>query len=403
MKATVIIASLCCAVAGCASEARNDDATYTQTDSAGVTIVHSMRPSWPESGGWQLAAEPMLLIGEEDGAAEYLFSRVAGVRMIDDTVLLVADGRSNELRFFDVSGRFLHSVGREGQGPGEFEYLAGLPNCYSDSIIAADIGDRLSIFTKAGEFVRLVRSYGSPQREVSPYQFACGPEGLTAVNGWGAALTDPEIGFFRAFSHVYAGSITEGAQVDLGEFIASERWGHENGSRPHPFGRQTRLAIDGVRFYVGTSMSHEVRVYAPDGALRSLIRWDGDDLTLTEDVANEYFEWEIQRAPQGAQASWRRQFAEMTLPDTRPAYSELLVDAVHNLWVREFDPMRDATQRWLVFDSSGGWIGRIAFPPRYRVTEILADRVVGVATDDLGIERVAVYRLHKADQDRGVE
>jgi hypothetical protein len=400
MKVSVIVASLCCAIGGCASEATHDSTTYTQTDSAGITIVHSMRPSWPESGGWQIAAEPMLRIGEEEGAAEYLFSRVADTRVVHDTTLLVADGRSNELRFFDMNGRFLYSVGREGEGPGEFEYLFGLPNCYGDSIVVADISDRLSIFTNSGEFVRVVQTYSSPLRQISPYQFACGGEGLTVVNGWGSAVTDPEDRFFRSFSHVYIGSVDGGAQVDLGEFIASERWGTQSGgvitgSRPHPFGRQTRLAVAEGNVYVGTSESHEVRVYDPDGVLQRLIRWEGDELTLSSEVAEEYFEWEVNRVPSGAQPGVRREFTDMTLPDTRPAYSELMVDELGNLWVREFDPIRDATQRWLVCDSNGVWLGRMTFPPRYTVLEILDDRVVGVERDDLDVERVVVYELSK--------
>ena len=400
MRKLSFLLSLCITLAGCAGDDSQDTTTWEQTDSAGVTIVHSVRPSWPEAGGWRLAAEPMLRIGEVEGAAEYLFSRVVDTRVVDDTILLVADGRSNELRFFDMSGRFLHSVGREGEGPGEFEYLFGLPNCYSDSIVAADISDRLSIFTNSGEFVRVVQTFSSPQRQVSPYQFACGGEGLTVVNGWGNALSDPEDRFFRSFSHVYIGAVDEGARIDLGEFIASERWGSQSGgvitgNRPHPFGRQTRLAVDLGRVYVGTSERHEVVVYDPDGALRRMIRWEGDDLTLNSDVANEYFEWEMQRAPSGARPGMRREFAEMTLPGTRPAYSELMIDAADNLWVREFNPIRDAAQQWLVFDTDGVWLGRLMFPPQYTVLEILDDRVVGVERDDLDVERVVVYEIRK--------
>jgi len=402
MKRLLLVPLASIALAGCAGNEPQGSSNWQQTDSAGITIVHSTRPSWPEAGGWQLAEEPLLRIGEVEGAAEYLFARVAGTRMIGDSVLLVADGGSNELRFFDLSGRFLYSVGRSGEGPGEFEYLVSLPDCYRDSIVAAELRDRMSIFTNTGEFVRVIQVYGSPRQQLSAYHFACGGEGLTVVNGWGNAMTDPELGFSRSFSHVYIGSLHEGAQIDLGEFVASERWGHENGSGPHPFGRQTVFAVDEGKIYVGTSESHEIMVYGPNGALQRLIRWEGDDLTLNSDVANEYFEWEIERAPRGLQVSWRRQYAEMTLPGTRPAYSELMIDAVSNLWVREFNPIRDTAQRWLVFNPDGVWVGRITFPLRYKVTAILGDRVIGVERDDLGVERVVVYRINKVDQDRGV-
>jgi len=400
MRRLTLLPLLCAALVGCAADDAQDSPSSTQTDSSGVTIVHSMRPSWPEGAGWQLAAEPTLRIGEEEGAAEYLFSRVRGARIVDDTVLVVADGGSNQLRFFDLTGRFRFSVGREGQGPGEFEYLYGLPHCYSDSIVAADISDRLSVFTKSGEFVRVLQMYGTPERQISPYQFACGLEGIAAVNGWGSAMTDDENLFFVSHSHVYVGSLTDQAMVDLGEFIASERWATQSGgvvrgNRPHPFGRQTRLAVGGGEVYVGTSESHEVMVFDTDGTLQRLIRWDGVDLTLSAEVANTYYEWEVQRAPAAMQAAMRGDFRDMPLPGTRPSFSELMIDHAGNLWAREFNPIRDAPQRWIVFDDSGAWLGRMTLPSRLTTLEVFDDRIVGVERDDLDVERVVVYELLK--------
>ncbi|MGH7480845.1 MAG: hypothetical protein ACRELV_01715, partial [Longimicrobiales bacterium] len=76
---------------------------------------------------------------------------------------MVANGGTNELRFYGPDGRHLSSVGRTGEGPGEFRDLQRVWLLPGDSLLAYDFGPaRLSMFTAGGEFVRVV-SVTSPE------------------------------------------------------------------------------------------------------------------------------------------------------------------------------------------------------------------------------------------------
>lgn len=111
------------ATAACAdSGAVPDGSAHTVRDSAGIEIV--------ESGAIGSVApvelrDPLLDLGAVDGPAEYLFSWVGAVALLDDGRLAIAD-RSNRIRFYESDGSYFGSFGREGDGPGEFRGIRGM-------------------------------------------------------------------------------------------------------------------------------------------------------------------------------------------------------------------------------------------------------------------------------------
>ncbi len=72
-------------------------------DSAGVTIVESIEPAWGEGEGWTLSEEPAVAIGREDGPEEYSLYQVMGAFRLPDGSFVIANGGSDELRYYDSS------------------------------------------------------------------------------------------------------------------------------------------------------------------------------------------------------------------------------------------------------------------------------------------------------------
>ena len=58
--------------------------------------------------------------------APELFGRVLFLSVDEDENTYVADYRSNEIRVFGREGNFVRTIGRNGEGPGEFGRLAGI-------------------------------------------------------------------------------------------------------------------------------------------------------------------------------------------------------------------------------------------------------------------------------------
>lgn len=88
-------------------------------DSAGIPIVENFgMPMWREGEGWVFTE--VLRIGTVEGDPEYEFGNVTGIAVLSDRRIVVADALAHELRFFSPDGVYQSSVGRQGQGPGEF-------------------------------------------------------------------------------------------------------------------------------------------------------------------------------------------------------------------------------------------------------------------------------------------
>lgn len=59
---------------------------------------------------------------------------------------IIPDHHNNKLVFFDKQGNFQHSIGGEGEGPGEFELISGL-FVKDDTLFVSDLGQqRISVF-----------------------------------------------------------------------------------------------------------------------------------------------------------------------------------------------------------------------------------------------------------------
>ena len=121
-------------------------------DSAGIRIVENARAAWSATEAMRLGGSPALVIGSRP-EAPYEFSRVVGALRLTDGRIVVADGASLELRFFDPAGTFMRSVGRRGEGPGEFRRMGSLVRLPGDTLAVAGPFAEISFFTGQGEFV----------------------------------------------------------------------------------------------------------------------------------------------------------------------------------------------------------------------------------------------------------
>jgi len=140
-----IVCGLTCALTliGCGGE--TGSATVwngTGRDSAGIEIIENYgTPLWGEGEGWTFTE--VLRIGVVEGAPEYEFGRITGIAVLSDRRVVVADAMAQELRFFSPDGAHELTMGRKGQGPGEFG--SGFLQPYvgpGDTLIVRDRGNQ---------------------------------------------------------------------------------------------------------------------------------------------------------------------------------------------------------------------------------------------------------------------
>jgi len=119
----------------------------------GVTMVRN-----PKEGLWDSKEEAKVKmikerqVGEMDGPEEFLFVLISDVAVNSKGDIYVADRKLNEVRKFNKEGKYLSTLGRRGQGPGEFQsiYIVSV-NTHDDVIVFDNMLGRVSIFSDNGE------------------------------------------------------------------------------------------------------------------------------------------------------------------------------------------------------------------------------------------------------------
>jgi len=395
-----VLFALAAAVPGCTSSDASGSDRATVRDSAGITIVETTRAAWTDSAAaWTIDPSPRLDIGIVDGALPYLLDRVVGATRLPDGRIVIANGGTNELRFFDSAGVHLQSVGGTGEGPGEFEYVRALSRCGADSLFAHDLNWQVKLFTADGEFVRqqLLQEPGSPR---TPYQLACSPRGGFVISGWGMGDGPPQPGFSRAMTTVWLLDATGDSIGTIGAHLASERLTSSTGSRPHPFGRTTVFAFGAEEVYLGDGSRFEVKRHARDGRLVGIQRAPPEDLSITEDLLNAYREDVLSRVSESLRPAFEREFREMPLTDGVPAFTAIRLDPAEHVWVRRFTIPGETRETWGVFAPDGIFLGHLTMPPRFTLLEIGSDYVLGLSRDEDGVQRVQLHALDRRGERR---
>jgi hypothetical protein len=381
---------------------------FAVRDSASIPIAESFRPRWSEERRWTVAETPRLEIGQQDGGSAYQLYRVRGARVLDDNRIVVANAGTGELRFYGPDGRHLGSVGGEGGGPGEFDFLAGIDEDSSGYVVAWDGRlRRLSLFTPSGQFRSSVTVESLAGTATSAALVGLLPDGSFVLreqtelrNLRGSATGE------RRDTVTYSRFAPDGYLQDTllrspgrEEHLLNEEkvWT----SVPVLFGRDTHMAIGGNRIYVGESDRYSIRVINPEGVIVKIIRNRQhrnrevykDDVARARRTAIE----ELPTLPPHARAAVGvQEKAVRQAPNrkTLPSYSELRVDQEGNLWVREA-ALPDEQSRWTVFDSRGQMLGSVLTPSGLIITEIGTDFIIGIWRNDLEVEYVRIYDLAK--------
>jgi hypothetical protein len=108
----------------------------------------------PQSDTDKFHIREELSIGTSEGKPEYMFSRISAVAVDDGGRIYVLDYSDAELRVFDRAGKHIRTIGRRGQGPGEFIAPFSLGITAQNTIMVHDLMNRrISYFSLDGGFL----------------------------------------------------------------------------------------------------------------------------------------------------------------------------------------------------------------------------------------------------------
>jgi len=387
-------------------------------DSAGVSIVENVVPEWSERTRWRLAETPELNMGGSERDTTQHFVRLRGLHQMRSGSIVVVDDGDPSVHFYDRKGTLINAVGRRGNGPGELpdRVFGRTFSCATDSVFVQVRPREMAIFVAPGSYMRTIRLATPTGSEVGPV----GCLGDRIVGASMFSLLPKTDGIYRdsvrlslhSTSGEYIGEIDTLPVHDATYRMQSEGMGYH----PTPFGGTLVRVIGRNTIVTGFGGTFEIETRDERGTLRSIARVAGRERPITAADRYRYVEFIVSRGPAELAATSRAFLKnEFDMPGamtTLPAFAQLRIDGLGNIWAREYDfldaivfmnrqtPMgpprlRDEPSRWTILSPDGRLLGDLVAPPRFQIHEIGDDWVLGVWRDDLDVEHVQRYGLVK--------
>lgn len=348
---------------------------------------------------WTLEEEPSLVIGLTDGPSPLVFHDIRGALIAEDTLIVVADGGSSELRVFSLAGDLLTTFGGRGDGPREFRSMAWADGCGMESVTVYDFHRRrVTRWTPRGTLLEEF-SVESPAPDRPPYALHCGPGGQFAVVAWFDVLGHRLVeGPYRPETRV--GVLDPGGRVQrvLGDFPGPERYrfpGERLSDGPRPLGKNTIARMGAAGVLVGTAEQYRIQVFRHDGTSFSFGRSE-PPLEPTPAMIRAWLDSVLVQLPAEDRPAARRALERFGAPSTLPAYEDFRFADDGSLWVARFPPPGQVWLDWDVWEvgeTRAQQVATLRVPRDFRPTHFSRDALLGVHTGALGTQTVRRFGI----------
>ena len=272
----------------------------------GVTIVKN--PKEPIYGEEVFSLEEDLSIGETEGREEYMFSEVGSITVDDEERIFISDWKEIHIKVFSKKGDYLKTIGRKGQGPGEFQRISGIQITHHKVLMVFDMSiRRLSFFSLDGEFIRL-KSVG----EIQALELKMNSKENFIAD---AAILDP-----KNFLVVTALKIFDSNLNLIVTIYTSEP---KDIFTPFlPFMVWTLYKIDNIVF--GYNNTYEFQILEPEGKIIKKIMKEYVPVKITEEEKKE-------------RLKQLQQSEKKEVPEFYPAYLSFTVDDDNRIFVQTWE------------------------------------------------------------------
>lgn len=355
---------------------------------------------------WRLDPQPTVRIAATTADGTLQFATAMWATRMPSGEIVIADGTDATLRIAGANGRVTRSLGRKGQGPGEFTMLTWVGACGGDTLYAWDMATtRVSVFHAVNGFAR--------QFEVpvgNGWSAACSADGQVAVmsrpDRQGPAPADfsgtTATGGTYEVRRMTANLLRVNADgsdlaaipgVVWGEFIAG-RMGRGMAALPRPLGATSVYAFAGDRLVVASTDSGRVTVYDHSGTLAASF------VVPAVKGAPSAAQYERALAPSIAMVPPSRHemliaFAKsVPLPERLPALSRVFADSAGIIWVVN-SPDGDPVTRLTAHQATGQVVGTLEIPFAIALFEVGTDYVLGRTENADGEQEVVSYRFRR--------
>lgn len=356
----------------------------------GVKVVKN--PKEPYYGELVLDLEENLVIGREDDD-NFLFFRVRDVALDSENNIYILDSGNYRIQKFDTKGIYIQTIGKKGQGPGEFENPLSLYFDKEENLYVLD-GRQIKIFSALGEFKKNI------PLETNIVDFSVNTEGdfLARIN--------PSQERKEAIVRINTeGKITK----NIAEYSDVEP-AVRKGSRPGSYIIFTAFhsytphvcfsSIDGEGIAYGSPLKYEFYLADNEGNLRLRIQKDETTFPINEKEKNKIIK-DLEKSISARGRKWPKGVLEdaCKFPTHRPFFKKILIDEKIRLYlVRVVSVFEEADKVIIdVFDKDGYYLYKIQTPINPEI--IRAGYLYELfSSEETGEEKIIRYKINNWNQ-----
>ncbi len=197
----VFITLLCIAfISSCSSQKESAEHKFRIFEENGVTIAETT--GGPKHDGELFRYEEILRLNQDETMAESLLARPSSVLIDESGSFYVLDSRTNRIVCYDRIGNYSHTIGNQGEGPGEFRRPI-LECLYNGLLVVRDFSlQRVSWFNTDGTFIDSSPLPAHPRMTVQ--QVRVGPGGEVILLGDFQYLPQNAYRYHTAVAVVYS-------------------------------------------------------------------------------------------------------------------------------------------------------------------------------------------------------
>ena len=331
-------------------------------------IVNGKTPQPPDKKERTFIFKEDLTIGVREGDENYMFGERVYFNVDEDRNIFVTDWDRKRIQKYGPDGKYLLTIGRAGQGPGEFQNVWEPEFDKDGNLYVVDISQkRVSFFSHDGRYLKQI---GFPATNVSRSPFvnsrghflmavdeikAEGEEG----NRWETTvgLYDDKFQPLEVF-HLENHEIkTPGGRE---EDSIAQSWAalmSDMAFKPAPH----YLLAPNDEIFFGFSNSYEIKVYSPEGKLARIIRKDYDPAPVRAKDKEQYEKFQraefLRFLPAQFENAKKKALRLIRYPKFKPAYQDFTI--ADNGWLFVIVNSEGNESTVLdVFDADGRYIAR---------------------------------------------
>jgi hypothetical protein len=340
---------------------------------------------------------PEFTIDETSLPEDTFFESAYNVKCDENGYVYVCDYKAHNVKLFDSSGIFIKTIGREGQGPGEFNMPYDIA-ITDERLIVWNMGNRrLDALNKDGE---LIKSVSISIYDGWPQMMRALPNGDVVIASERISLGQPDKPQ-NYFIDIYSPDLEKKKR-----FYTQQIWRNKyvkKGDRainvPLPFSPRVYWDVSPLgEIVIGYSKSYKIEIYGIDGEKISSFSHAYIPEKITNEDKKKFF------ASIGSfSGGERKQGADdfivknAEFPKIKPAFQQIKVDSEGNVLVMGYRKNRAEEARYFdAFDSMGNFLenvqilGDIGFPSY----SVIRNRIFWrQKTDEEGLIKIIKYRI----------